>query len=246
MHKRNLFFSILFMLFAGMLLSGCIYTGENNRGNRIEGEGPVRTKVLELDELHGVIIRNSANVYLRYGDRQKVEVEGQENIIRNLDTAVTNGIWNIRNKRPVWRTQRLNIFITLRDFRLLRISGSGNIIGESDFDNLDDVELVISGSGDIELKMVCDELYAKISGSGGIRIRGKGEHGDFNISGSGNIRAADFKVESARAGISGSGNMKIHVTEELDARISGSGDIEYTGRPRINSKSSGSGKIFSR
>lgn len=229
-----------------LVLSGCYYNGDNQGGDRIEGEGPIRKKTLELSELNGIIIKNSADVYLSRGNEQKVTVEAQENIIKNLDTSVTNGVWSIRNLRPVWRMEPISVYITLPEFKLLKISGSGNLVAEDHFTNLKDVELVISGSGDAELRMDCDDLYAKISGSGGVRLEGKCERADFTISGSGSFRAPDFTIEKARALVSGSGSMNIYVKEDLDARISGSGSIQYHGKPNVTSKTSGSGHIYSR
>lgn len=225
-----------------LLTVSCVY----GPANRIEGEGPERSKTLELDPVNGIVIKNSARVFLTQGPKQEIVVRGQENIIRNLDTTVSGGIWNIRNIKPVWRMQPLVIEITTPDIRMLQISGSGNIRSEEPFRDLDNLELGISGSGDIHIDMECRQVYARISGSGGIHLSGTGEKAEYIISGSGSIRASDLTVSEARTRISGSGSIYVHAEEDLDASISGSGDIIYEGRPRINTRSSGSGKVYAR
>jgi hypothetical protein len=46
------------------------------------------------------------------------------------------------------------------------------------------------------------------------------------------------------ANVSGSADIKVTVSEMIQARVSGSGDISYRGNPKkIDTKSSGSGNI---
>lgn len=124
--KRISYYLIITFVFSGM--SSCYYEGSDS--NRIEGSGLEVTRTLELGDFKGFIIQNSAKVFLRRGDIQAVEVQGQENIIKNLDNEVSGGLWRIRNKRRVWRSKGVVINITM-----------------SDFNNLHDIELKISGSG---------------------------------------------------------------------------------------------------
>lgn len=225
-------------------LTSC-YFEEGSHG-RVEGSGPIITRTLELSDLEGLIVQNSADVILTKGSQQKITVEGQENIIRNLDTEVSGGVWKIRNRKPVWRMHKLVIRITLPEFNLIKISGSGQVESETPFDNLDHLELRITGSGDIRLEVEADDVLGRIGGSGTIRLYGKAKRVDFGISGSGDIFAADLKAKDGYARITGSGSIRTFVTDDLEARISGSGDIIYEGRPRINTSITGSGNVHSR
>ena len=51
---------------------------------------------------------------------------------------------------------------------------------------------------------------------------------------------------SAKVSLSGSGDMALGVTEQLDVQISGSGDLRYAGRPQLRQSVSGSGEIHRR
>jgi hypothetical protein len=129
---------------------------------------------------------------------------------------------------------------------MIRLSGSGSINTDGGFENLNDVELRIGGSGDMDLQIIADEVDATISGSGSISLEGEAKRLDFRISGSGSIYAIDLKAEEAKARITGSGGMRVNVSDELDASIAGSGSIFYKGQPRVNKNISGSGSIQSR
>ena len=52
--------------------------------------------------------------------------------------------------------------------------------------------------------------------------------------------------DPAKAVLSGSGDVSLGVTEQLDVRLSGSGDLSYAGRPQLRQSVSGSGEILRR
>lgn len=233
---------ILFVLIIS--LSSCYFNG--NFKDRIEGEGPMVTRNLDIDNFDGIIVQNSANVILIQGNKLHVEIKAQENIIENIRTEVSGNIWKIRNIRPVWRKHELTIYITMPDFNMLKISGSGDIKTDGKFDDLNNLELRISGSGDMNLDLDADDIVGRIGGSGSIRLDGFANTLDLRINGSGDIYAMELKAKRVYAKISGSGGIRVRVSEKLEADISGSGDIYYKGKPQLSTSISGSGNIHSR
>jgi hypothetical protein len=212
----------------------------------IEGTGPVVERKISLDNIKGISLPGSAKIYLTQGNKQDVRIEGQENIIDNLNTIVTGEIWRIDNKKPVWRCETLKIYITLEKLRLIKISGSGDVFTTNHFTGLNDLEIRISGSGNLDLDIEADDITTHVSGSGDITLRGIADNLDSGISGSGSIRASELKVGTADVRVSGSGGMDLWVTDRLNAHISGSGNIYYTGNPKIDTSISGSGHVRSR
>ena len=230
-----------------LLLSGissCNYKGAPWSG--IEGQGPVVERKLALDSMKGISIPGSAKVFLTQGAQQEVRIEGQENIIDNLNLAVNGEIWRIEGKRPVRRGERLIIHITMENLRMVRISGSGDVYTENPFKNSKDIELRILGSGTINLDLDADDITGQISGSGNIILKGSADKLNVGISGSGNFKGQELKAHSADVRVSGSGDMDLWIDERLDARISGSGNVWYQGEPEVNSHVSGSGHVRSR
>ena len=131
----------------------------------------------------------------------------------------------------------------MREIERIGASGSGDVQGENVF-RTDDIELAVSGSGNIEVKLDSDDVDIRISGSGNIEVEGRGNDASARISGSGRVRARDLKVRTLEASISGSGSIYMSVSDEIEGRISGSGNIYYDGNPdRVHSNSSGSGKL---
>jgi len=210
----------------------------------IGGEGELVQETLYVDDFDGFVSTISADVYVSQGDELEVVVEAQQNIIDNINTDwVRNGIWTIKYYHWVKRAKPVKIYITMPDLTKIGLSGSGEILGETKFTDIDELDLNISGSGKIDLEAETEETYIRISGSGDVYLTGYSDLLDCTISGSGGIHAFDFMVQRADIGISGSGDARISVEESIDVSISGSGSVFYRGNPVIDSHISGSGLI---
>lgn len=220
--------------------------GQNWWGNGIKGEGPIVKKTLKVADFKGFVLATSGNVYLRQGSNQSVEVESHQNIIDNIVTDLEEGIWKIKFKNPVSRYDKFNVYITVPTLTKAAISGSGDIKGETPFKGLGAVTLSISGSGDLMMEVEGESVDAKISGSGDINVKGKAKSLKAAISGSGDIVAEYLNVADAAVSISGSGDVSVNASENLNVQTSGSGDVSYRGRPRVQSRVSGSGSLTSK
>lgn len=187
-------------------------------------------------------------LYLTQGSNEKVEIECSDSVFERIEFEMKGDKLVIRNENNSgWKNgfkgSDVRIYVTMKDIEHIGVSGSGSVEGKNTI-NTDDLQLAVSGSGDIDLNVTAREVALRISGSGSIRLDGEAERSDARISGSGKVRADDFSVKTFEASISGSGSCYITASEEITAKISGSGSVYYSGDPdRLVSNSSGSGKI---
>lgn len=240
--------SLIALLSATILLfvPGCFldFDDDDDFFGCVNGDGAIVSEEISLRDFDGIELKISADVYIRQGAEQKVIIEGQRNIIDEIERDVDNGIWRIDTDRCVrYDNDDLRIYITIPDITLLRISGSGDIISENTLVT-DDIELTISGSGTIDAALDSDDINAKISGSGDMILEGRADVLTFTISGSGDLHAFNLQLRAANITISGSGDADVRVSDELDVRISGSGDVSYKGNPQIDANISGSGRVI--
>ncbi len=210
----------------------------------LSGEGDLIEQELELRDFEGFINAISADIVLTQGDEQRVVVVGQENIIDNLRTDVFGELWTIRYNDLVRRAEKLTIYITLPKLDHIGIAGSGNISTTNRFDEIKDLDLVISGSGNIDFSGDVKKMGVLITGSGDITLEGKSEKMEILVSGSGIMDAYRFQTEDADLTITGSGSLYLQVSNLLKVTISGSGDVYFRGDPEIQSRITGSGNIF--
>ena len=103
----------------------------------------------------------------------------------------------------------------------------------------------INGSGDLAINNYDqDELNVDVSGSGNVTAKGKARALKLDISGSGDVDAGSLASDSADADISGSGKASIAPASAADLRISGDGEIDLMSHPsKVTSDVSGSGRI---
>ena len=234
------------LLVVAFFFSITILTAQDWWKDGIKGEGPMVSQEFNLDEFESVSLGINGDLYLTQGSTQSVKVEGQQNILNNIKKEVSGDTWKIKFDKPVKKHEKVKIYITLPTLKAAGVAGSGSIIGKNKFSGLDDLELSISGSGDLVFEAEASTIGLRISGSGDIEVEGKAEELEAKISGSGDIDASALSVETCSVAISGSGDCDVNVKENLEAKISGSGDISYLGRPRIKSRTSGSGSINSK
>lgn len=223
--------------------TACYFDHDDGFFDRIEGEGPVITQSLPVEGFTGIKFRIADDLYITQGDNFSVEIKGQENIIDLIDQDVRNGIWEIEFEKRVRNYEKLEIFITMPEIEYLSLSGSGYVRGQNTFKS-EDIEVRISGSGDMDLGLESDDIEGRIAGSGKLFLEGIAQKLDFKISGSGDLRAFDLLADRADLEISGSGDMEVTVKKDLDVQISGSGDVFYKGDPDLTIRISGTGDVI--
>lgn len=232
---------ILFVVAISNFALAC--TGTFSVGNSVNTIDENRT----VAGFSGVSSAGNYNVYITMGASESLRLEGNADVISEIETKVENGILKISKKKTLnkktWKsTERVDIYIEAKTLHSLILVGSGNI-EVTGLINATKLINTIAGSGSISVEMNATEYVALISGSGEIDAKGKSGNSSITIAGSGNFNGASLDSELAKARISGSGDITITVNKDLDALISGSGDIKYGGNPNVKYSKSGSGNI---
>lgn len=231
-------------LLLALLCNSCLIDLDDDLiGNCINGNGPVISEELFVSPFDGIELQLSASVSIRQGPTQRITVEGSSDVIDRLDLRVRNGILFIDLDRCIRNLRDLRFFITIPSITYLSIAGSGEIVSEN-FLLVDDIELFISGSGDMDLGLEADEVFASISGAGTILLEGVANDTDLEISGSGDYLTFGLETLTSSVRIRGSGSAEVLVREALFVNISGSGDVLYRGLPILDVNISGSGAVI--
>ncbi|MCB0544596.1 MAG: DUF2807 domain-containing protein [Lewinellaceae bacterium] len=209
----------------------------------IRGKGDILTEVRQVDNFHALDISTAGNIKVRVDSVYYVEVRCEESIIDFLETVEDNGVLKIYFDRDVYDVDNLTITVSAPNWDGIDISGSANIsLPDAISGNL--LDLRITGSGNAEIFQAdFNKIKASITGSGNMSVEGSADDLTCSITGSGDFDAIDCPVKAATVNISGSGDVRVRVSETLDVTISGSGDVEYLGDPQVTSNITGSGKV---
>jgi hypothetical protein len=233
-------------LLSGLLLFG-ILAGASACRKAERGEGTIVSQTKNIGAFEELILETSCDVevYKTTDSLSRVEISDYANIIQYILTTVEGNKLYIRqpSNKIIRNSEAKAIIYTNRPLKILRNNGSGYIVLNNNFNELEVVN--ITGSGKIEGKMstTFNLISATISGSGKITFFGEAFKAILNIQGSGAIDFKNVNAQQADCSISGSGDIQVNASQSLHVNISGSGNVDYWGYPNLTQSISGSGSV---
>lgn len=196
-----------------------------------------------------VNVAGSFDVVITQGSTESVKVQAPSDIISRIITEVEGGVLKIYTKSDNdWHWfngghKKIMIYVSAKDLNGVILSGSGDVSFKGGI-RANSFKLKLTGSGDVTGRLDVKSLDAVLAGSGDITISGSADNSNISVAGSGDYSARDLVTNTASVRVAGSGDVRINVSQKLDASVIGSGDVHYTGSVKnINSSKVGSGDI---
>lgn len=220
-------------------------------------QAQVTKKVLELPEFKGISVNSNYTVYLKQTNKQEVLVEALTEIYELTDIRVENGVLliNVERKpdnatKSIWGkiddikvNPTMKLIISVKNITDLQVNGGGKIISENSIAS-PTLNLVVAGSGSMDVDIKGDQVTAEVSGSGKMAMKGYATHVNALVSGTGSINGFACALETAKVKISGSGSCELTVATTLDALVLGSGVVKHKGNTKNTTKKVyGSGSV---
>ncbi len=242
--KLNVMLLSLCLAIFTLLLCSCYRNSDGCCSNDgVIGSGMVVEEIRDVSYFDNIKILGSCELFFRKDAAQSLLLVGEDNILPIIETYVENGTLIISNEQSYSSRIGIKVYVSMEEIKGFTIAGASDIFGEENF-TTDELHLEIIGAGKIELGVTAQTISTCILGSGELSLRGSADHHSIEIAGAGDVNASNLEVKTYNITISGSGNCRIFVTEELYAVITGSGTIYYRGNPAvINSSIIGTGQI---
>lgn len=187
-------------------------------------------------------LETSSDVRIFQSNIYKVVVRGEERDVDDTEVRVNNDRLVIEEHGHIDSDHEIEIYVP--EISELESIGSSLVYGESEFTQNRNLDLILTGSGEIDFYADVDNLDVRLSGSGYIYLDGFADNADFDIEGSGWIRSFPCATDIMDLRIEGSGSAEVFVDTDLDIVITGSGDVYYKGHPQISVENTGSGHVF--
>jgi hypothetical protein len=232
--------SIFVLAFFAIFLSGCICP----LTDCTDGSGNVIAQDRTIDSFDSIEISTDASLTYTQGISQQLHIEAEDNLIDMIETKVENGVLKVytKNNGCLRSTRPIRIAVSSQDMKKISILGSGKVTSTNTIQS-DHLDLVLIGSGEIDVGSQTNSIKIEIPGSGTIRLGGNTTEMDASILGSGSLKAYDLNADFAKVDITGSGKAEVFVIKELNATIMGSGSIDYKGNATVSKNEFGSGDI---
>ncbi len=226
--------SMIYMRFFGL-----------NMSDKIVGSGISKHEVRNLNGFSSVQINGSFTTTISQGDTYQVEIVGDENIIKNITTELSDSALYIefKNGFSYQMDSPIHIHIQAPLWKNIALHGSGDVRSNNTIQG-NQLEIQSNGSGEIQLDLKYDVVNADLNGSPDLQLAGSATSFSVQSNGSGDISADQFICNRVSLFISGSGDANVHADSILNVQINGSGDVTYSGNASIiNSKMYGSGEL---
>lgn len=188
----------------------------------IGDDGPQTTRTRDVPSFTRIDHRDSVDLRLHAGERQRVRVRAGEDVIDDVRTEVRDGTLRVTFDHDGF--------------------GGSDVVVEASVPNLTGIE--VSGSGDVDADGIdADAFELRSDGSGDVALQGRVRRLRVDMDGSGDADLTDLAAREARVFVGGSGGLDLRVDELLDVTVDGSGDVEYRGDPRVTEDVDGSGEL---
>jgi len=224
--KKTVSARSLIFLFLSLSLS---YSGYSQTFFPVKGSGPSIEKVINISDFKAIDVSGGFDVILVQGSTESLTLTAQENLFEYITTRVENGTLKIYTHHNIWSTRPMKARISFKDIKGLKVSGGGDIYGETPI-NVDALEVNVSGGGDIKSEINSEQLKCQITGGGDAEISGKISHFNVNISGGGDLKS---KVSAGEISCRMVGGGDLHLMNDAQAS---KGDIEINGGGDLDMK----------
>ena len=213
----------------------------------IEASGDIVKEKRAIQGFEEIELRMNAEVELVYSPATKINsvlISANENLLPYITTRVTDGKLVIDSEQCLNTIEQITMVLPIVRLTNIENHGSGRIVGTTTLP-FTELDVLNSGSGNIDVAFKGADMYVENEGSGVIAISGGATELKVLNQGSGEVVLSELMSNAVKVRNNGSGNVSVWAEESIDAELSGSGSIGYKGRARnVSEKNEGSGNIY--
>ncbi len=225
----------------------------------------------ELESLKGVDVEGVVDVYFKQTDTTHIVVVGNTKVMDSYRYTLKDGVLKIAYANEEARRAKLPVmylYVNAPTLEKAMLSGVGDLYVENPVVQAEDLDIMVSSNGDVEIfdsftcgnfdiningsgdldieHIDCMDSRILISGAGDVKIKKMKSLGDVTmlVSGAGDI-TAKVKCHNLTAEFSGAGDADIDVKcDVVTAGAHGKGDVSFKGKARkLIKKKSGFGTL---
>jgi putative autotransporter adhesin-like protein len=191
---------------AALMVAGCFTMGG------VQGTGDVVTAKRDVGPFTRIHVSGTTSLTVQIGSPASVTVEAQQNIADLIETTVSGDALDIRDKERYQTSATAAVHVTVPSLSAVALRGASS--ARLDGFHGGDLEISISGAGDVQASGTVDNLNVSCSGTG-------------------NAQLERLAAQNADVSLAGVGNANLNVQKGLSVSIAGVGSVTYTGTARI-------------
>lgn len=208
------------------------------------GSGNIEKQERKTGEFSKVDVGGSIEVIIRRGDRNKVTVEADDNILEDIETIVSGGELNIgfRDRVSV-NNAHVKVYVETPGLTAVNASASSSVNIEDILSSDKTIHFEASSSASVQAEIDAPAAELEASSSGKIVLKGRTKDLRAEASSAGSIEAAELLSENARAEASSGASIQIHASLKLNAEANSGGSVSYRGEPALTKEENSGGSV---
>jgi hypothetical protein len=207
----------LFVVCLLFALAGCDVGG-------IRGNGHMITQERKLDPFINVDAGGAFRIEWHSGP-PAVSVTIDENLVQYVEMEVRDRVLYVRTTRNIRPRHSIKLVLTSNVLEGASFSGASQLTAHH---------------------LTGPKFYLETSGASKATLDGAVDELIASITGAGDLRAESLQTKTAQISVTGAGDARIAVSDDLKVSITGAGKVEYIGDPHIRREITGAGSIRKR
>jgi Putative auto-transporter adhesin, head GIN domain len=207
----------IFVVCLLFVLAGCDIGG-------IRGNGHLVTEQRNLEPFVNIETGGAFRVDWRSG-APSASVTIDKNLLQYVEMEVRDRVLHVRTSRTVRPSRSIKLTLTSSALEGASFSGASRLEANQ-----------LSGP----------KFYLESTGASNVILGGSVDELVANLTGASELRAESLQTKSAELSVTGAGDARIAVRDDLKVSITGAGRVEYTGNPHIERDITGAGSIRQR
>jgi hypothetical protein len=199
----------------------------------------------QITGFHGVSVSSGIDLFLTQKNVEEVFVEAGSEDLEKIITKVENGILRIYIREKSWfgigwNNRPRKVYVSFVNLDKLDAS-AGSDVKTTSVLKLGKLDVDVSSGSDVKLELEASEVRVGTSSGSDISLKGKAKVIHADASSGSDLNAGDLETQKCVASVSSGADIRVNVTEELDAHASSGGDISYSGSPKTKNINKSSG-----
>ncbi|MDN5201103.1 PspC domain-containing protein [Fulvivirgaceae bacterium BMA10] len=222
----------------GLQCITCEDAAENEKGPKII-RTPGSTEILKELDISGfneIEAGHTFDIEIAYGENYEISINGKEDDLDHVIFDLNGDHLKIGMDYTLqqWNEKKHDIEVSIVTPALESIDFGGASKASIRGFVVNDFDVKLSGSADVEMEIEAEDINIVMSGSSNLQLNGRGQEMKAELSGTSDLEAIDFTVEHAEVEARGASNAEINARENIDIKEYGSSQINYIGNPKVN------------
>lgn len=204
----------------------------------------------QLEEFEKIQTSGLVDILFTQGEEYSVVAEGNEKVLTLYDFSVEDGTLFVKTQKETAHNNIpfVRLYVTAPTLSDIRLRGAGDVMMRQPVEFFNDLDIHISGAGDIEIdSLLCDAFTAEVNGAGDIEVRRlQCLTSNIKMSGAGETVIKRLSCqEDATFDISGEGDAEVKVRcRNLNVNVEDDGEADIDCKCElVTASASGTGRI---